>query len=237
MSGSRPLRVVLVWSDPPGVPRGYADPTPELVDDLDLSVEGPGLLESQFDRLNNVEAITFPSPPRGDFTISVAPHFIPFGPAVGFAVVATGDLAAPAGPGLEAEPGSAAVDGSPLADCQVSQVSIRLRNSGESPSSELSEISIESLDSAVEVVTPMPQPLPPIAPGGSAAFRFQVRAGFRGIPLACGRPVPFRATVFPNGGAEVSDSFSLPGAPGPDGCGSVASLTCAPSQVRPIRLP
>ncbi|MGH9440668.1 MAG: S8 family serine peptidase [Thermoanaerobaculia bacterium] len=236
-SGSRPLRVVLVWTDPPGVPRSYQDSTPELVDDLDLSVEGPGLLEQQFDRINNVVSIAFSSPAPGDYTISVSPHFIPLGPAVGFALVATGDIGVVAEPGLALDAGSAVVAGGVLADCQSSSVSLRVTNSAPSASSELSEISIESLDSAVEVETPMPEPLEAIPPGGSAEFSFQVRAGFQGIPLQCGRAVPFRATIVPNGGAEVSTVFSLPAAPGPAGCGSVASLTCAPAQVRPIRLP
>ena len=237
LSGARPLRVVLVWTDAPGVPRSYADPTPELVDDLDLSVEGPGELQRNFDRINNVETITFAGPAPGDYTITVTPHFIPYGPAPGFAVVATGDLAVAAGPGLQADPGSARLADGPLADCRVSNASLRVVNSSPSASSELSEIAIESLDSAVEVLTAMPQALPVIPPGGSAEFRFQVRAGFRGIPLACGRPVAFLATVSPNGGESTTAAFELPATPGPEGCGSVAAITCAPPQIRPIRLP
>jgi Subtilase family len=245
-SGKRPLRVVLVWTDPPGVPREYPDPTPELVDDLDLSVEGPdgvarvgnaGDGSTSFDRINNVEVATLANPNPGDYTITVAPHFIPVGPAVGFALVATGDLLVVPGSGLGIVAQSAALSGGPIADCQVSQASVRIENAGESLSPALSAIAIGSLDSAVEVVTPMPLSLPSIAPGGAIDVSFQVRAGFQGIPLVCGRAASFRATLLPGSGAAVSSVFSLPSVPGPDGCGSVGSLTCAPSQIRPIRLP
>ena len=36
-----PLKVVLVWTDPPGVTRTVLDATPELVNDLDLRVATP----------------------------------------------------------------------------------------------------------------------------------------------------------------------------------------------------
>ena len=234
-SSSRPLRVVLVWTDPPGVPREYSDPTPELVDELDLSVDGPTSSATQADPVNNVRAVVLASPVPGDYIIEVSPRFLPLGPAVGFAVVATGDLARPGGTGLGIDPQSASISAA-LEDCQVSQAAIRVRNAGDSSSTPFSAISIQSLDSSVEVVTPMPRPLPPIAPGAAADVSFQVRAGFEGIPVPCGQSVPFRAVLLPEGGAETSWSFTLPSVPGPEGCGSVSAITCGPLQIRPIRL-
>ncbi len=41
--GTRPLRATLCWTDPPGSPTVILDdPTPQLVHDLDLRIEGPG---------------------------------------------------------------------------------------------------------------------------------------------------------------------------------------------------
>jgi hypothetical protein len=234
-SNARPLRVVLVWTDPPGVPRGYSDPTPELVDDIDLSVEGPTQSVLQADGINNVRSVLLEAPVPGDYIISVMPRRVVLGTAPGFSVVATGDISRPDGSGLRVDPQSASVSGG-IADCQVSAATIRVENTGESSSSPFSAIVIESLDSSVQVVTPMPKPLPPIPRGGAAEISFQVQAGFEGIPVSCGSAVAFRAVLVPEAGAETASFFVLPSVAGPDGCGSVASITCAPSQIRPIRL-
>jgi hypothetical protein len=96
-----PLRVVLVWTDPPGVVRPATDPTPELVNGLDLRVTDPAgnviygndsLHPHQRDRLNNVEVVSLPVPAAGAYTISIDATRITQGPRQGYALVITGDF-------------------------------------------------------------------------------------------------------------------------------------------------
>ena len=100
LSGT-PLKVVLVWTDPPGVPRPVSDPTPELVNDLDLRVVAPSgaaslgnesLHPGQPDRLNNVEVVSIPQPATGVYTITVSANRLGVGPRQGYALVMTGDF-------------------------------------------------------------------------------------------------------------------------------------------------
>ena len=94
-----PLKAVLVWTDPPGVPRGVNDSTPELVNDLDLRVVAPSGAASypnggtQPDRLNNVEVVSIPQPVTGTYTITVSANHLGVGPRQGYALVMTGDFA------------------------------------------------------------------------------------------------------------------------------------------------
>jgi hypothetical protein len=97
-----PLRVVLVWTDPAGVPRLATDSTPELVNDLDLRVVDPAgnviygndsLHPHQPDRLNNVEVVSLPTPAAGPYAISVDATRIAQGPRQSYALVITGDFA------------------------------------------------------------------------------------------------------------------------------------------------
>lgn len=108
MASSRAaLKVVLVWTDPAGVVRGASDPTPELVNDLDLRVVDAGgathfgnesLHAGQADRLNNVEALTFAQPSSGVYTITISANRLGSGAKQSFAIVITGDVTyAPAG--------------------------------------------------------------------------------------------------------------------------------------------
>jgi hypothetical protein len=99
-----PLKVVLVWTDPPGIPRGVSDPTPELVNDLDLRVTDPAAFtflgnESLHpglpDRLNNVEVVSINPPSAGLYTISVTASHLGFGTRQSYALVITGDLTDP----------------------------------------------------------------------------------------------------------------------------------------------
>jgi hypothetical protein len=96
-----PLKIVLVWTDPPGVPRSASDPTPELVNDLDLRVVDPAgatllgnesLHPGQADRLNNVEAVSIAQPLAGTYTVSIFANRLGLGPRQGYALVVTGDL-------------------------------------------------------------------------------------------------------------------------------------------------
>lgn len=97
-----PFRVFLVWTDPAGVVRGVSDSTPELVNDLDLTVTDPSgrviygndsLHPGQPDRVNNVEGVKVDAPAAGMVRVVVTPHQIATGPRQDFAVVVTGDVA------------------------------------------------------------------------------------------------------------------------------------------------
>jgi hypothetical protein len=101
VNAGTPLKAVLVWTDPAGTPRGVSDPTPELVNDLDLRVTGAtglsiygndSLHPGQPDRLNNVEAVSLDQPPAGIVTISVTANHLGSGPRQSYALVVTGDL-------------------------------------------------------------------------------------------------------------------------------------------------
>jgi hypothetical protein len=82
------LRAVLVWTDPPGTVRNsIADATPQLVNDLDLSVNAI----APNDRLNNVEVVKVDDP-SGIYEITVKAHHLGFGPRQSYALVITGDL-------------------------------------------------------------------------------------------------------------------------------------------------
>ena len=93
------LKAVLVWTDPPGTVRPQNDPTPQLVNDLDLRVLAPnGAVtfpngRTDADRVNNVEGITIDTPVSGTYTISVNATRLGFGTKQSYALVVTGDLA------------------------------------------------------------------------------------------------------------------------------------------------
>jgi hypothetical protein len=96
------VKVVLVWTDPPGVVRTVSDPTSELVNDLDLRVVAPSgaalLGNGQVDRLNNVEVVSIPQPVTGTYTVTVTANHLGAGPRQGYALVMTGDFtSAPVG--------------------------------------------------------------------------------------------------------------------------------------------
>lgn len=99
IAAGTPLKVVLVWSDPAGVPRN--DATPQLVNDLDLRVITPTgtllgnerLHPGRPDRLNNVEAVTIDAPSDGTYTIDVTAARISSGARQPYALVITGAIA------------------------------------------------------------------------------------------------------------------------------------------------
>jgi len=248
-SAASPLRVTLVWTDPPGVPHVSDDPAPELVDDLDLSVEGPGFaargnappaaLPGDFDRLNNVEQVTVEAPVPGRYLVRVAPRFVAPGTRVGFAVVATGDIdfAESSRLGID-DSGAGLADGGPpyVSNCETRSASFRVVNTGTMPSPGGARVSIDSLDEGVEVSTRSPIAIPPVPPGGSLDVRFQLRAGFAGTPVECAGSVAFRVTLTSAAG-DADAEIALPTAPGPAGCAGAGPLTCALPPVAPIRPP
>jgi hypothetical protein len=83
-----PFKAVLVWTDPPGIVRPPSDTTPQLVNDLDLRVNGA----SNADHLNNVEVISIPAPSSAVYTITVTANAIGVGPRQNYALVITGDV-------------------------------------------------------------------------------------------------------------------------------------------------
>jgi len=87
-----PLKAVLVWTDPAGVPRGVDDSTPELVNDLDLRVTTQTTTLGKDDHLNNVEMIAIDAPDNGTYTITVNAAHIAQGPRQSYALVITGDI-------------------------------------------------------------------------------------------------------------------------------------------------
>ncbi|MFL6246995.1 MAG: S8 family serine peptidase [Thermoanaerobaculia bacterium] len=91
-----PLKAVLVWTDPPGHIAAVSDTTPQLVNDLDLSVTtSVGTLlgnGSTPDRINNVEVVSLTAPPSGIATFTVSAHHLGFGQRQSYALVITGDL-------------------------------------------------------------------------------------------------------------------------------------------------
>lgn len=84
-----PLKAVLVWTDPPGTVRGVSDTTPQLVNDLDLTVSGVAITP---DRLNNVEVVSIAEPAAGTYDITVKAHRLGFGTKQSYALVITGDF-------------------------------------------------------------------------------------------------------------------------------------------------
>jgi len=104
LSASGPLKAVLVWTDPPSSSAAASN----LVNDLDLEVEGPdgtfagnafaggvSVSGGMADRTNNVEVVWLPAAAAGEWTITVAAHRVIQGPQP-WALVVTGAVVAPA---------------------------------------------------------------------------------------------------------------------------------------------
>lgn len=89
-----PFKAVLVWTDPPGTVRGVSDTTPQLVNDLDLRVNGAG----PDDHLNNVEVVSLPQPAAGTYDITVTASRLGFGARQSYALVVLGDVQSVAQP-------------------------------------------------------------------------------------------------------------------------------------------
>ena len=91
-----PLKAVLVWTDPPGVAGGAIDPTPQLVNDLDLRVTTSGATHlgngAVPDRRNNVEVVSIAAPAAGTYEITVSAQSLGVGPRQSYALVITGDF-------------------------------------------------------------------------------------------------------------------------------------------------
>jgi len=106
---NKPVRVTLVWTDPPAVPNtsGLDDSTPSLVNDLDLEVIGPAsavplhpyslnlsnplspATTTGANRVDNVEVIDAPSA-AGTWTVRVVAHGITVGQSQRFTIIVSG---------------------------------------------------------------------------------------------------------------------------------------------------
>jgi subtilisin family serine protease len=79
VTDTQPLRIILVWTDPPASLSAAA----QLVNDLDLVVTGPdstvyyGNDVASGDRINNVEGVVVNNPPTGPYTVEVRAYNVP----------------------------------------------------------------------------------------------------------------------------------------------------------------
>ncbi len=101
VQSANPLRVALVWTDPPGTPAGITSTTPQLVNDLDLVVSEPGGVEhfgnerlhpAQRDSVNNAEIVRVDAPATGTWRVKVNATKLGLGPRQSFALVVVGDV-------------------------------------------------------------------------------------------------------------------------------------------------
>jgi subtilisin family serine protease len=101
VAGQGPLRVTLVWTDPPSSLLAG----PQLVNDLDLKVLAPDgrwlFGNGGSDRVNNVEEVEIAAPAPGVYTVIVDGYNVPQGPQP-FALVASGPIPALAATGVQA---------------------------------------------------------------------------------------------------------------------------------------
>jgi uncharacterized membrane protein YgcG len=135
VTAGQPLKVTLTWTDFPGVPDSPPKEQPNvddpstwnaarLVNDLDLTVKGPGetYLGNVFaegasstggmpDRRNNVEQVLLRAPTDGDYTITVTPFSI-VQDGQDFALVVTGTWSGPTGGTTDGGTGSGGTGGS-----------------------------------------------------------------------------------------------------------------------------
>jgi uncharacterized repeat protein (TIGR01451 family) len=99
LSSSQPLRVMLAWTDPPA----SLSASRQLVNDLDLTVIGPGNVTyhgnnlAGGDRTNNVEGIVIENPPLGRYSVQVRGQNVPiasqpYALAVGGPIAQVGQL-------------------------------------------------------------------------------------------------------------------------------------------------
>jgi uncharacterized repeat protein (TIGR01451 family) len=99
LTSTQPLRIMLVWSDPPA----ELSAAQQLVNDLDLVVVGPGGETyygngaAESDRINNVEGLVIERPPVGRYSVRVRAHNVPvatqpYALAVAGPVAAVGEL-------------------------------------------------------------------------------------------------------------------------------------------------
>ena len=115
LDSSQPLRVMLAWTDPPA----SLSAASQLVNDLDLSVTGPGGVvyhgnnAATGDRLNNVEGVVVNNPPVGQYTVQVRGHNVPimsqpYGLTVAGPITRVGQmtLTKTAEPSVEVRPGA-----------------------------------------------------------------------------------------------------------------------------------
>jgi len=93
-TNTQPLRIMLVWTDPPASLSASA----QLVNDLDVVVSEPGGATYHGngmvagDRVNNVEGVVIHNPPLGQYTVQVSAFNVPIS-SQPYALVVAGPLA------------------------------------------------------------------------------------------------------------------------------------------------
>lgn len=185
VSATVPLKVTLVWTDPPSNPMAAVN----LINDLDLTVTGPSgafkgnvlangvsVPAGTYDRLNVEEQVLIVAPQPGSYRIEVAANAIPQGPQ-GFALVLTGDFPPPAG----VRAASAALTSDAAGPCtdndgfpdngELARITVTVENPGGTPA-DLVTVAASSRESWFIGVSPSPVALGTIAPGGTAVATF-----------------------------------------------------------------
>ncbi len=123
-SPGTPLKITLVWTEPPAAQNA----NPAYINNLDLSVAAPGgttYLGNVFasgqsttggaaDAKNNVEMVMRTSPAVGQYTVTISATAVNAAAKQGYALVITGDVSACTAPGITGQPSPQTVDaGSP----------------------------------------------------------------------------------------------------------------------------
>ena len=173
-SSTEPLKVTLVWSDPPGM-AGSASP---VVNNLDLTVVAPDSTTFRGnvfaggqstaggvgDTLNNVEQVLVSNPGVGTWMVRVGGTAVNVGaPGQGFAVVATARVSAPA---IQV-PGGLSFTATCLGTAVLADLNVC--NTG---SADLLVSGISSSNAAFQIQNPSPGF--PVAVGPNACFPFKV---------------------------------------------------------------
>jgi len=207
-NNSVPLKVVLCWTDPPpAIMTGV-----NLVNDLDLTVTGPGgapifkgsvfasgasVAGGAYDRLNVEEVVLTPaSPALGNWTVQIAPFNIPRGPQP-YALVVTGGFAPPVQLGISRISNSDGNNNIPEAGEAILMTPVLADLSGAGATGISATLSTST--AGITVTGAGPIAYGNVAGGGvtspASAFGYSIGAG-----VPCGTYINFLLTVTTAGG-------------------------------------
>jgi serine protease AprX len=165
-SSTQPLRVMLVWTDPPA----SLSASTQLVNDLDLVVTGPGGTYygnaiSTGDRLNNVEGVIIDNPPLGTYEVTVSAYHIPVA-SQPYALVVAGPLTGSAVP-------TATPSNTPTSSATPTSTATASQTPTSSPTPTASPMSTSTFTptpSATPTNTPTFTPMPSATPTNRPTF-------------------------------------------------------------------